>query len=102
MKRIHVVSKTRFTIFVMIVMLLITGLTMSLLGQTTASAASASRIRTYDVVTVQSGDTLWSIAERHTESGQDVRKMIYTIKALNDLDSTGEIAAGQELMIPAA
>ena len=50
--------------------------------------------------TVVSGDTLWGIAEAHAEPGDDVRRLVYDIKALNDL-ATSVIVPGQVLLVPA-
>jgi LysM repeat protein len=48
---------------------------------------------------VQSGDSLWSIAEAHTERGDDVRAAVGAIQQLNELDGT-VIFAGQVLRVP--
>jgi len=53
--------------------------------------------------TVQSGDTLWSIAadfnKEHYDQEEDVRKIIYDIRKHNAL-SGNTIYAGQELELP--
>lgn len=49
-------------------------------------------------VTVQEGDTLWSIASSYNID-KDIRKSVYIIRELNKLD-TAIIMPGQELMIP--
>jgi len=49
-------------------------------------------------ITVNTGDTLWGIATRFA-GNQDPRKMIYSIKKVNQLDS-GFITAGQVLRVP--
>ena len=58
------------------------------------------RTNVYETVTVQPGDTLWSIAERHMDDSKDIRKFIYEIKKLNNV-SADTLTAGQKLMIPA-
>lgn len=50
------------------------------------------------VVTVGSGDTLWSIASRHKD-GNDIGYLIFAIKDRNDLDSV-DIHPGQKIIIP--
>lgn len=50
------------------------------------------------VVTVGSGDTLWSIASHH-KKGNDIGYLIFAIKERNDLDSV-DIHPGQKIIIP--
>ncbi|MFF2887461.1 LysM peptidoglycan-binding domain-containing protein [Paenibacillus sp. NPDC057967] len=51
------------------------------------------------VVTVGSGDSLWSIASRYAERHDDVGYLVYTIKNRNNLTDT-LIIPGQQLIIP--
>jgi hypothetical protein len=53
----------------------------------------------FDFVTVQSGESLWGIAEQVAPT-TDPRDVIYDIMKLNGLESA-EVYAGQELAIPA-
>ena len=55
----------------------------------------------YDVVsvTVQPGDTLWSIASEYKPKGEDLRKFVYEIAANNGVENC-EIVCGQTLFIP--
>lgn len=49
---------------------------------------------------IESGESLWSIAAHYYNSNNvDLRKMIYEIKRINDLDSA-IITPGRELIIP--
>lgn len=50
-------------------------------------------------VTVQKGDTLWSIAGRYLGDGMDRRKAVYEIEVLNELESDN-IYPGQVIRIP--
>ena len=50
-------------------------------------------------VTVKEKDTLWAIAKEHNTPDKDIRKTIYRIKELNDLEEL-YIYPGQELIIP--
>ena len=47
---------------------------------------------------VGQGDTLWNIAEQYNPNG-DVRKTVYEIRKLNNLNSS-DIYAGDTLIIP--
>jgi LysM repeat protein len=59
-------------------------------------AATAQR---YATVTVQPGDTLWSIASAHTNASGDVQETIDRISATNHL-SAAVILPGEKLRIP--
>lgn len=51
-------------------------------------------------VTVRSGDTLWSYAERFAPEGSDPQEFIRETVRINDL-STARITNGQEILLPA-
>jgi Tfp pilus assembly protein FimV len=59
-------------------------------------AASTQR---YATITVQPGDTLWSIASSHTGSGSAVQEVVDRIAEANHLH-TGMIQPGEHLRIP--
>jgi len=59
-------------------------------------AASATR---YTTVTVQPGDTLWSIAAAHTSDTSDIQTSIDRISETNHLNASA-IQPGQHLRIP--
>ncbi|MDF2987072.1 MAG: Peptidoglycan-binding LysM [Eubacterium sp.] len=42
----------------------------------------------YETVTINSGDTLWSIAQQYNSDNRDIRGYIHDIKKLNNLDSS--------------
>ena len=52
----------------------------------------------YVFYTVQPNDTLWEIAEKYTQDGEDVRKTLYEIKKINDIDGR-DIVAGMRLAV---
>ena len=53
----------------------------------------------YVTVTVQSGDTLWTIAKEHFPE-EDPRDVIYEIRKINDI-SNYTIYAGEDILLPA-
>jgi len=61
-------------------------------------SASSSVIEKTKLIVVQTGDTLWGIAEEHCPEG-DIRKYIYQVKLLNGME-TSTIYAGQGLFLP--
>lgn len=66
-----------------------------------ANAEESSTVynRYYTDITVEQGDTLWSIAKDHYEhSGMDIRKYIEEIKQINQMVSDN-IEAGDSLTI---
>ena len=51
-------------------------------------------------VVVHGGDTLWAIAGRWTEEGEDVRAVIYRICEANKLEGNAYLMPGQKLVMP--
>lgn len=47
---------------------------------------------------VQTGDTLWSIGEKHASNEDDIREWISTVREINDMESA-DITAGTEITI---
>jgi LysM repeat protein len=73
------------------------GLTVALPVLST-SVHAASPV-SYATVTVQPGDTVWSLAERGTPTGGDVQATVDEILTANHLGSAN-LAVGQHLRIP--
>ena len=78
-----------------------------ILGGATATATSATSMEAgltdspaFDYVQVESGQSLWQLAES-VAPGADPRDVIYEIVKLNQL-STPEVHPGQQLAIPLA
>jgi hypothetical protein len=65
----------------------------------TAPPAQSAEPEQYVVVTVQPGDTLWSIARRVSEGKADLRVLTHRIQKLNSLDSA-MLLPGQSLTVP--
>ena len=64
-----------------------------------AAAGASSPSSDVEVVTVMSGDSLWSIAAAAAAPGEDVRDVMSEIVDLNGLQGT-TLEAGQELTVP--
>ncbi len=63
-----------------------------------ASSVYGYEGRQYETITVKSGDTLWTIAQKYNKSG-DIRKLIHAIKKANNLEASS-IYAGEQLLVP--
>ncbi|MCI9337561.1 MAG: LysM peptidoglycan-binding domain-containing protein [Lachnospiraceae bacterium] len=56
----------------------------------------------YTTVTVESGETLWSLADEYVDYNyyRDKNKYISEVKSINHLDEDCTITAGQSLIVP--
>lgn len=96
MKRtLKVKSRVRFTAFVLIILFAVTGIFNTMLGLNDALGLTKTE---YIEVSVDSGDTLWTIAEQYMPSDMDIRKAVYIIKNVNDIDN--QLQPGQTVLIP--
>lgn len=96
MRKYRVKSKFRFTLFLVITILVFGTVFSTLLGTGTANSVSFDQFKP---VKVESGETLWTIAKANNPHNKDIRSVIYEIKELNNLKS-GEITVGQKILIP--
>ncbi len=71
----------------------------SIASQRTFDSASANTSQV--VVSVQSGDTLWDIAEEHPVSNLSTSDTVALIRSWNDLSSS-ELSIGMDLLVPAS
>lgn len=95
-KTYRIKSRLRFTFFVVAAIILITVSANFILGLSTASSLTVPQ---HTEVTVEPGDTLWSIASEYIGDSQDVRKSVYEISSLNDI-SASELYPGMTIMVP--
>jgi nucleoid-associated protein YgaU len=60
------------------------------------------KFKYYTAITVQSGDTLWSIADDYIDYSEYKNKEAYIaeVKSINRLDDTADIRSGQKLTVP--
>ncbi len=94
-KTLKVKSRVRFTAFVLIMLFAVTGLFNTMLGLNDALGLTKQE---YIEVSINSGDTLWTIAEQYMPSDMDIRKAVHIIKNVNDIDS--QLQPGQTILIP--
>jgi hypothetical protein len=67
-----------------------------------AGSGNDMKFKYYTAVTVQSGDTLWSIADDYIDYSEYKSKAAYIaeVKSINRLDDTADIRSGQKLTVP--
>ena len=65
------------------------------------SSADPVTQRPLQRVTVAPGDTLWRIAARNADDGEDLRSAVSTICKINQLDEAACLTPGQQLLTPA-
>jgi LysM repeat protein len=70
------------------------------LGRSVSQAAPPSAQPAAHVVTVEQGDSLWTLARR-VAPDHDPRDVVAQIRDLNDLSSSG-LVPGQQLVLPVA
>ena len=95
-KKNRIYSKTRFCIFIITIFLL-TFLAIGLLVN--LEPAAGAEKNEYKIVKIQSGDTLWKIAQTYTPEGMDIRDYIYVICDANEMTSK-TIYPDQDLILP--
>ena len=93
-KTLKVKSRVRFTAFVLIMLFAVTGLFNTMLGLNDALGLTKQE---YIEVSINSGDTLWTIAEQYMPSDMDIRKAVHIIKNVNEIDS--QLQPGQTILI---
>ena len=94
-KTLKVKSRVRFTAIVLIMLFAVTGLFNTMLGLNDALGLTKQE---YIEVNINSGDTLWTIAEQYMPSDMDIRKAVHIIKNVNEIDS--QLQPGQTILIP--
>ncbi|WGD38288.1 LysM peptidoglycan-binding domain-containing protein [Lysinibacter sp. HNR] len=99
--RLRLTRRGRFVITAFIaLLLLVIGLWGFFFASSTANAVSDHSDTAFDYVTIQSGETLWGLAES-LDPSSDPRDVIHEIMSLNRLGSA-QLEPGQQLAIPAA
>ena len=95
-KRYYVKSRSRFTIFIVLSLLILVGVFTTVFGFNNAEGSTKQK---YVQVEVLPGDTLWQIADEYMPADMDPRESVYVICEHNHI-SASELQAGQVLKIP--
>ncbi|QIB26128.1 cell division suppressor protein YneA [Caloranaerobacter azorensis] len=94
--KVKIVNRTRFITFLVIFITLILIFVSTLFKIGKAYSVTYSQ---YINVEVKAGDTLWDIAKRNNSGREDIRKLVYKIMKLNNLD-TAKIKPGDIIKVP--
>ncbi len=95
-KRYRIKNRVRFASFIVISLLLVCTIFNTALGFNDALALSEQQ---YIEIQVESGDTLWTIADEFMPDDMDIREAVYVICETNDIDAN-HLYAGMTLDIP--
>lgn len=95
-RRYRVANRFRFTVFVVVMILLITTLMNFALGLN--HAESLTRVDYLDVK-VSAGDTLWSIAETYMSDTPDIREAVGQLCEINEITAS-QLYAGMTIQVP--
>ncbi len=63
------------------------------------NTVNAGNSEEFIIVMVNEGDTLWSIAKKYNFNNEDIRKVIYNIEQVNNIEKS-IIYPGQQLKVP--
>ncbi len=95
-KRYRIKSRVRFASFIVISLLLLCTIANTALGFNDAVALTEQQ---FIQVQVESGDSLWTIADQYMPDDMDIREAVYMICDVNDIDADS-LYAGQTIDIP--
>jgi len=83
--------------FLVVIMLI--GIINLLSGGFAAKANDQNQVRELQSIQVAAGDTLWDLVSEYYHYDSDIRKAIYEVKQINNLDNA-KIIPGQIIYIP--
>lgn len=96
MRRYRVSSKIRFSIFLAFIAVLILSTYMAFVGVTDAQGDTVER---YEIISVNDGDSLWTLARNHVPKDMDIREYVYHVAKYNDVDP-GDLNPGEKIKLP--
>jgi len=97
-RRYRVANRFRFTVFVALMIILITTVMNFALGLNTAESLTYVD---YMDLEVMAGDTLWSIAETYMNDFGDIRMAVHELCQINNI-SADQLYAGMTIQVPVA
>lgn len=97
---VNFVSDKKITIIVAIIVTVVLYVAISHPGESKADAKTAST-KLFTCITVQEGDTLWTIAEDYmTEEYSSIQDYIDEVVRMNDIKDASDIKAGSNIAVP--
>ncbi len=96
MRRYRVSSKIRFSIFLAFIAVLILSTYMAFVGVTDAQGDTVER---YEIISVNYGDSLWTLARNHVPKDMDIREYVYRVAKYNNVDP-GDLNPGEKIKLP--
>jgi nucleoid-associated protein YgaU len=87
----YIIRRLIAVIVIVVIALLLIGATMDVIRPLT--------VVSYQEYTVQSGDTLWTIARNTYGNGVDIRPKIYKLMRDNGITDSGKLIPGQVLVV---
>jgi hypothetical protein len=95
-KKYRIKSKLRFTLFMTLAILIIFSAAGTFIGAYNAESLTKM---TYSEILVESGDTLWELADKFGPDDKDLREVVFEICRINEI-SPDSIYPGQKIRIP--
>ncbi len=97
-KSYRIKNKFRFITFLTVLMLITAFGSSAIFGLGDAAGSDKTQ---YVSVKVEAGDTLWNLAKEYGPSNVDLRRVIYEIEKINNIDA-GSLQTGMIITIPSA
>lgn len=95
-KRHRIKSDFRFTLFLLVCMILIILMANAIFAFNPAVSLTE---KTYETIEIFSGDTLWEIAKEYAPDNMDLRRAVYKLQELNNLNAA-DLMPGMVIKIP--
>ena len=95
-KKYRINNRFRFITFMALMMVITVFAATTMFGFNEADSLSTP---SHVIVKVQPGDTLWDIADDYGPDDVDIRRVVYEICKLNDVNANS-IHPGQTLIVP--
>lgn len=95
-KKYRIKSKIRFTLFMTFAILIVFSVSGTIIGAFNAESLTKP---VYSEINVQSGDTLWNLAQEFGPDSKDIRVVVHEICKINDI-TADSIHPGQKILIP--
>ena len=95
-KRHRIKSEMRFTLFLLVCIILILLMGNALLGYNPTIALTD---KNYETLEISLGDTLWEIASEYAPDNMDIRRAVYKLQKLNNLGAA-DLMPGMVIKIP--